>query len=47
MRRTGLRLFTAAALLSLVAGAVARAESSIVEHYPGAAFETITPEAAG
>ena len=49
MKRTGLRLFTAAALLAFAVSAAARAEppSRIAEHYPGAAFETTTPEAAG
>jgi CubicO group peptidase (beta-lactamase class C family) len=49
VKRTGLRLFTAAVLLAFALSAPARAEqpSGIVEHYPGAAFETTTPEAAG
>ncbi|MBR1235688.1 serine hydrolase [Bradyrhizobium sp. AUGA SZCCT0182] len=48
MKRTGLRLFTAVMLFGLAAGAAVRADSpAIVEHYPGAAFESTTPEAAG
>src|SRR5438477_11304934 len=49
MKRTDLRLFTAAVLLAFVVSAAARAElpSRIAEQYPGAAFETTTPEAAG
>jgi CubicO group peptidase (beta-lactamase class C family) len=49
MKRTGPRLFTAAVLLALAVSAAARAEPpfAIADHYPGAAFETTTPEAAG
>ena len=48
MKRTGLRLFTAVMLFGLAASAAVRAESPpIVEHYPGKAFESTTPEAAG
>src|SRR5258707_10138560 len=49
MTRTGPRLFTAAVLLAFALSAPARAEQSsgIVEHYPGEAFETTTPEVAG
>jgi CubicO group peptidase (beta-lactamase class C family) len=48
MQRTGLRLFTAAVLV-LALGAPARAEPpyGIAEHYPGTAFESTTPGAAG
>ena len=47
MRQAGLRLFTAV-ILVLAAGGAGHAEApAIVERYPGAAFETITPEAAG
>ncbi len=48
MRRTGLRV-TAVVLLALAAsvGTGAEPSSKIVEYYPGAAFETTTPEAAG
>src|SRR5205085_9964153 len=47
MRRTD--LFAAVLLLGFAAGASADARSppGILEHYPGAAFETTTPEAAG
>jgi CubicO group peptidase (beta-lactamase class C family) len=49
MKRTGLRLFTAAVLLVLALSAPARAEppSRIAKHYPSTAFESTTPEAAG
>src|SRR5258707_6465039 len=49
MKRTGLRLFSAAVLLVLALSAPARAEppSRIAEHYPSTAFESTTPEAAG
>jgi len=48
MRQAGLRLFTFAMLFSFAANGATRAESpAIVERYPGVAFETTTPEAAG
>ena len=49
MRLNGSRVFTAVVLLGLAAGVGAGAEPSptIVENYPGADFETTTPEAAG
>src|SRR4051794_17008926 len=48
MKRPGLRFFTAVMLFGLAASAAVRAESpAIMEHYPGATFESTTPEAAG
>jgi CubicO group peptidase (beta-lactamase class C family) len=49
VKRTGPRLFTAAVLMALAVSAAARAEPpfAIAEHYPGAAFESTPPEAAG
>jgi hypothetical protein len=47
MRQVVRRLITAAMLLGLATGATAEPATSIVENYPGAAFETTTPEAAG
>jgi CubicO group peptidase (beta-lactamase class C family) len=49
MRRVGLSLFIAAALLGFAVNMVPGAEPSrtIVEYYPGVDFKTTTPEAAG
>jgi CubicO group peptidase (beta-lactamase class C family) len=48
MRQAGVKLFTFAMLFSLAANGAMRAESpAIVERYPGAAFESTTPEGAG
>jgi CubicO group peptidase (beta-lactamase class C family) len=49
MRRVGLSLFIAVALLGFAVNTVPGAEPSptIVEHYPGVDFKTTTPEAAG
>src|SRR4051794_13579313 len=48
MKCTRLRLFTAVMLFGLAASTSVRAEPpAIVERYPGAAFESTTPEAAG
>jgi CubicO group peptidase (beta-lactamase class C family) len=47
MRQASLRLFTAVMLVLVVGGAGHAETPAIVERYPGTAFETTTPEAAG